>query len=183
MSMRPVLLLLLAAMALAEDLAPRVHELERQVAELMAWRRSQEGQRPAAAAATAQREAGAGIIAVAITNRRFQALDYNKGINNDGLYWDTTCRLTGRDKPVRAVKGMLVFNDLFGEQRLRIAWTFSGIVAKDKPLVERGKGIVFDALNPDHVWLRTQKDGDFTAALVVNHIIYQDGTSEMFGGE
>lgn len=174
------LLVVLAAPVMAQDLEPRVRELERQVAELAAWRKAQEGQHPAA---SGRREAGLGIIAATIGNKRFQALDYNKGINSDGLYWDTTYQLVGRDKPVRAIKGELVFADLFGEPRLRIAWTVNDPFTRERPLMERGKGIIFDSSNDNHVWLRAQKESDIKMSFAVRHILYQDGTAEVFNAE
>jgi hypothetical protein len=81
-------------------------------------------------------------------------------------------------KAARAIKGVLHFQDLFGETRMRVNWTIDEPLAPSDVYVEKGTGFEYNMFMNDHQWVNSTDLANMKAAFVVTNIIYQDGTTE-----
>ncbi len=86
----------------------------------------------------------------------------------------------GLDKPARAIKGVLIFTDLFGEQKFGLNWTIDKPIAPGAAYVEKGSGFKYNQFNDAHQCiLNTEKD-NLKVKFRVDNILYQDGTTRAF---
>lgn len=110
------------------------------------------------------------IISVKLSNKRLQKQDYERLI-----LFDAEFKAIGLDKPARAIKGVLCFNDLFGETKLRISWTLNDPIAPGGKITQKGYGFEYNQFQDSHKWVLGTDLKDMTTNFTVNSIIYQDG--------
>ncbi len=96
--------------------------------------------------------------------------------DNHVLAFDLEFAAAGLDKPSRAVKGWLCLKDLFGETRLRIAWTLYQTLGPGKAVSSRGLGFRYNQFMEDHQWVHRTAVADIVVTFDVEHILFQDGT-------
>ena len=119
--------------------------------------------------------AGDQIVALSVSNKRFDAGDYEEHI-----WFDCTYTLSNTAKPTRAVKGLLEFADLFGDVRFRIQATVNDPLTPGKPLTLPGIGFTYNQFMTEHQWMLATSLADMRCSFKVLNIIYADGTSEAF---
>ena len=94
---------------------------------------------------------------------------FNFGVMGDGL-----------DKPTRAIKGILVLSDLFGEAKFKLKWTINEPLTPGVEQFIKGVGFKYNQFKDDHNWVRTEDLKDIKASYIVRSIIYQDGSKMEF---
>ena len=87
---------------------------------------------------------------------------------------------TGLDKPARAIKGTLNLQDLFGETKMRIAWTINDPINPGMATIEKGRGFEFNQFRDIHRWVRATDQKDMQATFSVKSILYEDGSRKDF---
>lgn len=112
------------------------------------------------------------IIQVTISNKRF-----DDGTYEDSIWWDAQYTATGLVKAARAIKGTLVFADLFKEPYFRVKVTIDDPIEPSGVLTTNGIGIGYNQFIESHTWLRTNSLSDMVIWFEVESILYQDGTS------
>lgn len=115
------------------------------------------------------------IILVDILGKRYDSIDYQ-----DYVFFDLRYTAKELDKPARAIKGKMLFQDLFGEPRLALGWTIDDPLSPGQTREERGTGFEYNQFMDDHQWARATATKDMKAVLHVNSIIYADGTRRDF---
>jgi hypothetical protein len=115
------------------------------------------------------------IVLVEILGKRYDNSDLQ-----DYVFFDLRYRAAELDKPARAIKGKMLFQDLFGEPRLAVGWTIDDSLAPGQAREERGTGFEYNQFMDDHQWARATASKDMKAVLHVNSIIYADGTRRDF---
>ena len=120
------------------------------------------------------------IVSVKITNKRFQDIDAQRMILEQAIFWDCEFRGDGLTKTARAIKGHLVFADLFDEVKARVSWTIEDPVGPDYSTMERGRGIGYNQFIASNKWLKTTELKNMHVWFEVDQVIYQDGSSESF---
>ncbi|MEP7012722.1 MAG: hypothetical protein ABJC13_20560 [Acidobacteriota bacterium] len=111
------------------------------------------------------------IILVEILDKRFTKAGYE-----DFVAFDFRYTASGLDRPTRAVKGKMLFQDLFGETHLTLGWTIDKPLAPNETADELGSGLDYNQFMDDHKWARFTEKGDMKAVFRVQSIIYADGT-------
>jgi len=112
------------------------------------------------------------IITVNLLKKYYTKQDYQ-----DYILLDVKFNVVGLDKPARAIKGILIFEDLFGEAMLRLRWTIDDPVSPGQTKEISGSGFEYNMFNDSHKWVRVTALQDMKASFVVTNILYQDGTT------
>jgi hypothetical protein len=115
-----------------------------------------------------------------LVNKRFQDSNAHAGIYDDAMYFDVDWNTGGLPRPIRAVKGVLIVSDLFGEPKLSIQWTINSPLTPGEPYHETGVGFDYNQFINEHQWMRSTDLSDMTFKFRAESIIYQDGTKEDF---
>lgn len=110
-----------------------------------------------------------------ITNKRFEKYKYE-----DNIWFDITWNASDLKKPTRAVKGILIFADIFGETKLQIKKTINEPLKPNSSMVEKGVGFKYNQFKDSHKWVLSTDLEDMTFRFDVKNIIYKDGSSESF---
>lgn len=115
------------------------------------------------------------IITVEILNKRFQEKKYGHAI-----YFDLSFAASGLDKPARAIKGILLINDLFGEKIMGIKWNLDKSFAPASIQVETGVGFDYNQFMNEHQRIKNSDISNIKVAFQVDSILYEDGTRKDF---
>lgn len=117
--------------------------------------------------------AAAGIIQVQVTNKRYDAGEYQPHVLFDCVFTPV-----GLTRATRAVKGLLEFCDLFGAPRFVIGYVLNDRLEPGKSLNQQGIGFEFNQFISDHQWMLGTKLDDMTVRFRVDQILYEDGAAE-----
>jgi hypothetical protein len=115
------------------------------------------------------------ILVPTITNKRYEKYKYD-----DNIWFDITWNTDNLKKKTRAVKGVLIFADLFGEPKFMINKTINAPLSPHKPHTEDGIGFEYNQFKDSHKWMRSSDLKDMTFRFEIKSIIYADGTTEQF---
>jgi hypothetical protein len=85
---------------------------------------------------------------------------------------------SGLNKATRAIKGVLQFQDLFGETKMKVNWTIDRPLSPGNVYVERGTGFRYNMFMSDHQWVNATDPSNMKASFAVTNILYQDGTTQ-----
>ena len=113
------------------------------------------------------------IISVNLLKKHYKKQDYQ-----DYMFFDLSFQAVGLDKPARAIKGVLNFEDLFGEVKLRLKMTIDEPITPGGNILLRGHGFEYNQFTSSHKWVRGTDLKDMKASFTVLNIIYQDGTKK-----
>lgn len=113
------------------------------------------------------------VVKVEVTNKRLDKSGYS-----DSIWWDATYTLADGEKPVRAVKGVLEFADLFGEVQCQVRITVNKTLKPGEPVTTRGVGIDFNQFMDSHRWMATTDLTDMKIHFRTKQIIFQNGDTE-----
>ena len=92
----------------------------------------------------------------------------------DAIWFDVAWDTSRLKRKTRAVKGVLVFGDIFGDTKLRLRWTINEPLVPNVTFVEKGVGFGFNQFNSSHKWVRNTDLKDMKFSFEVDEIIYQD---------
>lgn len=112
------------------------------------------------------------ILIPTLLKKRLAEQDYQKFI-----WLDVEFQASGLDKPARAVKGSIVFTDLFGEKKFGLRWTIDKPISPGESYTEKGSGFKYNQFDQEHQWMLTTDVKDMKVKFVVTNILYQDGTT------
>lgn len=156
------------------DIEQRLAELERRVSALEG-RPMAAGQAPTPAPGAKQR-----LVSVIVSNKRYDPADYTDGNVHNHIWFDCLYTLAADAKPTRAVKGALVFCDLFGEEFFRLSVTITTPLQPGIALANPGIGFQYNEFIASHTWMLSHDLPDMTIRFDANSAIYADGTTEKF---
>lgn len=115
------------------------------------------------------------ILVATLLRKQYTEQDYQ-----DYVFFDVAFDAKGLDKPARAVKGVLRFTDLFGEQKFALRWTIEKPVAPGATYTEKGSGFKYNQFIDSHQWVRTADKDNMKVKFRVDSILYEDGTTRSF---
>ena len=115
------------------------------------------------------------ILVPTITNKRYEKYKYD-----DNIWFDITWNTDNLKKKTRAVKGVLIFADLFGEPKFMINKTINDPLTPHEAQTEDGVGFEYNQFKDSHKWMRSADLKDMTFKFKVKSIIYADGSKEQF---
>jgi len=119
-------------------------------------------------------------VSIRVTNKRFVPRDVRSGRFEEGIYWDAEYRSVGLAKPTRAIKGVVVFADIFGEPKMRISVTVNDSLSAAAPVRTTNVGIDYNQFMNEHQWLRSTDLTDMMIWFEIESVIYADGTRAEF---
>jgi len=120
------------------------------------------------------------LLIPTLTNKRFQESDFLRRIYEDAIWFDVSWDTSNLRKPTRAVKGILIIGDIFGEPKLHLRWTINDPLSPRKKHEQDAVGFEYNQFNSAHKWVRATELKDMTFRFEVTDIIYQDGSTEKF---
>lgn len=167
-----LLILISPSMALAQNAEERLDQIERRLERIETMLLGANKEPSSTSSASGSQSE---IIKIAVTNKRF-----DDGVYEDSIWWDAQYTATGLTKAARAVKGTLIFADLFKEPRFRVGVTVDDPIQPNGTVVTNGIGIDYNQFIDSHKWLRSTSLSDMTIWFEVESVLYQDGTSETF---
>jgi hypothetical protein len=115
------------------------------------------------------------IVTVKLAKKNLTKNGYEDFVRTDLVF-----TASGLDKPARAIKGILSFRDLFGEQRMALRWTIDDPLAPGQTIATSGSGFEYNQFMNDQQWVVTTATKDIATTYRVTSIIYQDGTRKDF---
>lgn len=115
-----------------------------------------------------------------ITNKRFQESNFRAGVYEDLLLFDIEWDGSQLTKSTRAVKGVLVFADVFGESRFRIRMTLDDPIKANGKLSQSGIGFDYNRFSSEHQWVRSTELQNMTFRFEPHEVLYEDGTQQKF---
>ena len=101
------------------------------------------------------------------------ANDYSDWISMSFKFTNNT------DKDLKAMKGAVVFEDLFGEEWMRIGLTVNDPIPSKETFLWEGL-IDYNMFNDQHQKLRSSKVGDVVVSYDLSQILYSDGERVSF---
>ncbi len=105
---------------------------------------------------------------------------YAKQNYQDFIFLDVAFNAKGLDKPARAIKGVLKFTDLFGEQKFGLKWTIDKAIAPGSTYTENGSGFEFNQFTDSHRWVQATEKENMKLKFRIDSILYEDGTTRNF---
>jgi GTPase SAR1 family protein len=130
---------------------------------------------PEAVAGNADQKLREQILEVTLLRKQYAKQDYQHYV-----FFDIAFNPKGLDKPARAIKGALIFTDLFGEQKFVLRWTIEKPVTPGAIYTEKGSGFEYNLFIDSHQWVRSTEKDNMKVRFRVDNILYQDGTSRSF---
>jgi len=120
------------------------------------------------------------VLSPTLTNKRFHKSDWKNGSYEDAIWFDIAWDTSKLRQPARAVKGILVFADLFGEPKFKIRVTIDTPLTPGKTLKQLGLGFKFNQFTQEHQWVRSTDLVNMTFRFETQEVLYMDGTTEKF---
>lgn len=115
------------------------------------------------------------VLTVALGGKRLEKSGYQ-----DFLTLNLEIAATGLDKPARAIKGSMIFTDLFNEPKMSIGWTINQRLQPGQVIHTKDEGIEYNEFLDNHQWLASTKTEDMRVHFRVESILYEDGTRREF---
>jgi hypothetical protein len=115
------------------------------------------------------------ILDATLLRKQYAKRDYQ-----DYVFFDVAFNAKGLDKPARAIKGLLKFTDLFGEQKFGLKWTIEKPIAPGATYTEKGSGFKYNQFTDSHQWVRSTAKENMKVKFRVDSILYDDGTMRNF---
>ncbi|MDB4781788.1 hypothetical protein OAG28_01545 [Akkermansiaceae bacterium] len=165
-----IILAMFATSAFSETIEERVEKLEKEVAALKAII----AQPKTPTSVPVPKSDATGQVEVTIANKVLRKRDFASQVFESSLYWDATFTLKGAEKSTRAIKGSLIFMDLFDEPQLRVGWTITEPLKPGVPYTEERSGIKYNQFTDSHKWLKTTELKDMKVRFEVESIIYAE---------
>lgn len=139
---------------------------------------SQNGQLPDA---IANKRNSSNVISMSLVELSFTESNAANDYANDYSDWLTFAFVfkSNLEKPTRAVKGNVVFSDLFGDEWWNISLTLSDPLLPNEPLPWIGT-INYNMFTDEHKTAKNTQAKDVIVVFEVAAIIYEDGTKENF---
>jgi len=119
------------------------------------------------------------LVIPSLINKRFQRSDFTSGIYEDAIWIDVSWDTSHLKKPTRAIKGILILCDIFGESKLRLRWTLNQPLTPGTNFTEKGVGFEYNQFIDSHKWVRATDLKDMTFKFEVTDIIFQDKISRI----
>lgn len=132
---------------------------------------------PAPRTGTSQGEIDASrtILLPRVSNLRSSKQKYEEYILFDVLWVAQSL-----SKPARSIKGVLLFEDLFGEVRFGIKVTVDEPIEPGQSIAQNGVGFEYNQFRDQHKWMRGTNLENMKIEFQVSSILYGDGTREDF---
>lgn len=109
-----------------------------------------------------------------LRNKKFQKSDFTKGIYEDSIWFDINWNTSRLKQKTRAVKGILVIGDIFGEPQFRLNMTINAPLTPGQDYTQNGIGFDYNQFTDSHKWFRVTDLKDMTFDFEVKDIIYSD---------
>jgi len=112
------------------------------------------------------------IVTPTLLQKQYAKQDYQ-----DYIWLDIKFDVSGLDKPARAVKGVLIFTDLFDEEKFGLRWTIDKTITPGGSYTEKGSGFEFNQFNDAHKWVRATDVKNMKIKFRITDILYEDGST------
>jgi hypothetical protein len=132
---------------------------------------SSEAKHPSTSSSAASRS----VVEVTMSNKKHQKVGYQEFVSFD-LVW----RATGLKQTARAIKGTLIFADLFGEPKFRLGAQLTDQLEPHGERTQTGSGFDFNQFRNEHQWVATTDLNDMRVWFETSDVLYLDGTTEKF---
>jgi len=120
------------------------------------------------------------LISLVVTNKRFDPTNANLCVYEDHIWFDCSYTLQPESKPTRAVKGEIIFSDLFGEIKFKIQLTLNEPLTPGQILKQPGIGFTYNQFIGEHQWMLATRLEDMRFSFKATNVIYTDGAAETF---
>lgn len=115
-----------------------------------------------------------------VANKRFQESNFRDGLYQDLLMFDVEWDASQLKQATRAIKGVLVFSDIFGEPRFRIRVTIDDPITAGSKFSQTGIGFEYNRFSDEHQWVRSTELHNMTIQFEPHEVLYADGSRKKF---
>jgi hypothetical protein len=125
----------------------------------------------------------ADLMVPTLSNKRYVPHDYRAGSVEDLLVFDISWDTSKLKHPTRALKGILVFEDLFGEAKYRLRITIDDPLKPGSKFEQKEIGFKYNEFMEQHQWVRSTELRNMKVHFEPQEILYADGSGEKFKGD
>lgn len=158
----------------------RISDLERRVAALEALLARPSSHANAPVATPSPTSEAPEFISLVVSNKRYAPADHEESVYQDNIWFDLELTLSVDVKATRAIKGALVFADLFGDAQFRIGFTVDEPMVPGGILRKNGIGFAYNQFMSEHQWMLTTQLENMMVSFQPSQAIFQDGTARSF---
>ena len=112
------------------------------------------------------------FMLIEIKKKVLQKMDLRNGVNANSIIIDATFELIKETKEVRAMKGKIIFYDLFKKPKKVVEWTMNNPISPGVPFSKKGLKIPFNQFMAEDAWLKDTKIEDMMAVFMIDEMIY-----------
>ena len=134
----------------------------------------------AVTASPERKTSGEALLAPVLSNKSFQQSDWRNGSYEDLVLFDVSWDTSRLRQPTRAVKGALVFADLFGEPHFRVRMVIDQPLEPGAKFTQAGQSFAYNQFLDDHKWVRSTDLGNMNISFETQEVMYADGSRERF---
>jgi hypothetical protein len=116
------------------------------------------------------------IVQLSLQSKRYVPGEFG----DDRIDMDFTLKLAEGVGPTRAIKGQLLFTDLFGDPQFAVGYTVNDSMVPYEALAPKGVGFDYNQFMSEHKWMLVTDVHDMHCSFKVSSIIFQDGTTKSF---
>ena len=92
------------------------------------------------------------------------------------IIFDLHFYVAALDRPARAVKGAVLFQDLFGETKMTVGWTLEKPPQPGKSIRDNSSGFSYNQFMEQHQWVAATAVEDIKPVFRVDSVLFQDGS-------
>lgn len=123
------------------------------------------------------------VVSLEMRAKRFDPKDPSIRRYSDNIWMDFSLTLSPELPPTRAVKGRVVFCDLFGEPMFLLGYTVTDPLTPGVPFDVTGVGFEFNEFKDAHKWVLGQAPDNMHVFFEVSQVIFADGRTASYGDE
>lgn len=122
------------------------------------------------------------VVRATVSNKRYEPEDPDAEVYDSNIWYDVSYQSLV-DRPIRSVKGLLQFCDLFGEPQFQIRSTIDEVLAPGAELATPGRGFSFNEFDTEHNWMLSTDICNMKIRFLAEAVLFTDGTVQEFASE
>ncbi|CAA2140305.1 hypothetical protein [Hyphomicrobium sp. ghe19] len=120
------------------------------------------------------------LLVPTLSHKRYVPHDYRAGNVEDLVVFDVAWDTSRLRLPTRAIKGILVFEDLFGEAKYRIRVTIDDPLKPGAKFEQKELGFRYNQFIEEQQWVRSTDLKNMKVRFEPQEILYADGSGDKF---
>jgi hypothetical protein len=120
------------------------------------------------------------LLVPTLSHKQYIPHDYRAGNVEDIVTFDIAWDTSKLSRPTRAIKGLMIFRDLFGEEKFRLNLTLDDPIKPGAKFNQKGLGFKYNQFMEEQQWVRSTDLKNMKVEFRAREILYADGSSDKF---